>query len=324
MVIPRVDYPQFRRLTGNGSRSILEALFSPNGPFPVQESILGNLTNQQYNAMRATCRSVNDILTERASNLPPGATPRWRNQRYMIVKCDEQNLPIPPTGNSIAPGGTCSNTVDTTTFMKNCDDCSSPYRGHLVCARCRHNNHWNPPTGIPGSLSSHDRWMAAVPPLKARVCTRCDHEQYSEHPQGFEGCTCFDDQYRKIWTCKLDDDRRLRVLSFQKQFRTFLVAGGWQCGHVGRHFIHYWPRHTKPRCLCSRRYLPQSRQKPRETQQCLICFGYVVPAPPRWRRSERVRRAEGTTTSQPSFQMLAVGGRGTTATYRVNRHGFDE
>jgi len=40
------------------------------------------------------------LLTERASNLVSAITPRWSNQRYMIVKCDEDGLPMPPTGHS--------------------------------------------------------------------------------------------------------------------------------------------------------------------------------------------------------------------------------
>jgi len=298
------DFPQVRRLTSDGARPLLEALFDPNGPFPVQQSVLSNLTNEDYNAMRATKRSMNDLLTERASNLPPGATPRWRNQRYMIVQCDER---------------ACAGTADTTTFIKACEDCASNGgRVCLVCAGCRYNNHWNLPIGIPGASTRHNQWMTAISSSKTRVCAKCDREQHRSHPQGFDGCTCFRDQYSSVWTCNNDDTRRWSAFVSDNGVRASSIWAGWRCTHSGPDFVvGAW--HTKPSCLCSRGYIPPSPPEPRDTRQCRMCFGFTVPGR---RQSERIRRARGGNTSVPSFQMLAVRGRGKVATRRVNRHGF--
>jgi len=299
------DFPLVRRLTSNGTLSLLEALFDPNGPFPVQKSVLSDLTNEDYNAMRATKRSINETLTERAPYLPPGAAPRWRNQRYMIVKCDEQ---------------ACAGTADTTTFIKACEDCTRSWGGVcLMCAGCRYNNHWNPPTGFPGAPTRHNLWMTAISSSKGRVCAKCDREQHRSYPQGFDGCTCFRDRYSSVWICNHDDNRRCSKFVVDKGFRAHTIRLGWQCTTFGPHFVINGPFHTRPSCLCVREYIPLSRPEPRDTQQCRMCFGFTVPSS---RRSERVRQARGGNTSVPSFQMLAARGRGKIATRRVNRHGF--
>jgi len=301
------DYPLVSRLTDNGTRSLFEALFDSNGPFPVQQSVLSNLTNEDYNAIRATKRSINDQLTERALHLPPGATPRWRNQRYMMAKCDEH---------------ACVGTADTTTFIKACEDCASGWGGvRLVCAACRHNNHWNPPAAVPGAPSRHNLWMRAISFSKARVCPKCDREQHRSHPQGFDGCTCFRDRYSSVWICNNDDITRCSKFTIGSGFRARVIQEGWRCTNFGPYFVSgRW--HPKPSCLCLRRYIPPVRSAtPRDTQQCRMCFKFIVPT---LRQSERVRRTRGGNTSVPSHQMLATHGRGKIATQRVNRHGFND
>lgn len=310
MATPKPDYPLVRHITNDGTLSILEALFDPNGPFPVQESVLSHLTNEHYNAMRATKRSMNEKLTITAPNLPPGATPRWRNQRYMTVKCHEIG---------------CTGTADATTFIKKCDDCFELIRPrrpqYLVCAACRHDNHWNlPANAIPGAISNHDDWMADIAAAKVRVCTLCNRDQHLRHPHGFEGCACFRTEYSDAWTCKRHVGGRQFLFRLSFSGRAILVRRGYRCTNFGPHFVHRGTRWPRPWCLCLRKLVPRSRPKPRDTQQCVACFGLTVPAA---RRSERIRRARDGDTSVPSFQMLAADGRGTIATRRVNQHGFN-
>lgn len=300
--------PLVRHITSNGTRSVLEALFDRNGPFPVQESVLKYLTNEDYNAMRATKRSINEELTIRAPNLPPGATPRWRNQRYMNVKCHENG---------------CAGSADTTTFIKKCEECDCPkgWRYRLVCAGCRHTNHWSVAAHIPGAISDHAEWMVEIAAAKARVCAQCNRDQHLRHPQGFDGCTCYRDQYSSAWTCMDCDLDRRWLFNMESAQRAHVIRRGLRCGNFGPHFVYRGPRYTRPWCLCMGRNVPRSRPKPRDAQQCIMCYGLTVPG---LRRSERVRRARNGNTSVPSFQMLAAQGRGTIATRRVNQHGFNK
>lgn len=90
MIVESDEHGLSTPLLRSWSRSSLRAIVRAND---VQESrCLMLLLPGKPNARRMK-RSINDQLTERAPNLDPGATPRCRNQRYMIVKCDEQSLP---------------------------------------------------------------------------------------------------------------------------------------------------------------------------------------------------------------------------------------
>lgn len=255
------------------TQSFLEGIFNPVVQYDeMTDSILGLLSNDDTNAMRRTCATLNDGLMARKSN----GTFRHR-QEAMRDKCDVEGL---NASHPSYPEDPCQNGIMSAVRIRRCtrkkrepgfcvkrSRCHRRIKGFLVCTRCRQRALIRP--DCQASYFERDsHWLP---------CSVCTEREERKHPGGARFCECIAKVSRRVlcFEClraRFEYFKRETIKLYGK--RTMIwrdVDGQIKFGNEPSHL---------PVCLgCGTRSIDYSSDLNHATRICLFCRNYnIVPS----------------------------------------------
>ena len=213
---PPPDPSQWQVLTQHGQQSALHGIFKIAGGYEgLEQRILKNLSNDDFTALRRTCKYLNHRLTTSSPSTSAAASgPCY--QADLMDKCDEKLSPR-PVGIVHGPSAPCLNAANSQVQIRACRiaNFSSTSHGepHNVCSCCRDLWHHSNDVVFTNTFfrpsAPHEAYRQDIAAAHVPVCLECETTERANHPFGYDGCVCYRELYQKRWLCWRCDDQNL-------------------------------------------------------------------------------------------------------------------
>ncbi|MCJ1469152.1 hypothetical protein MMC07_007785 [Pseudocyphellaria aurata] len=250
-----------RRGPNHEPQSFLEGLFNPSASYePIIATILGQLSNDDHNAMRRASRKMNNGLM--ALRNDDGTL--IHDQRLLRDRCDT---------------AWCANPVDCHVRLRRCtrrkhewgfiDSRSRDHSGiksFLICTNCRLKSNSLEPIR---KLTMGAQWP---------LCTSCTQTKERQYPHGAQFCQCWEEFSRKVLCpyCVWSREKFRREMKMIPKIARKIgpdASGGFRAAKLHR------PSNTRLGCPgCGMRDRPKlsTEDRLRSTRLCVVCQKYII------------------------------------------------